>query len=139
MMLRDLNCACGFSVPLRPSFLCGMAVGLTGTKDLFVDWICPHCWVFTRFNAAEVPEREFTSFRPDYERHVFHAFLRCTAEDCDAHITVHTLAEENGNPRLPRMPMAKWKPDKAHARCYRGHPLRVPLKSSGNATVTIDR
>lgn len=130
MILSELRCSCGYSVPLRPSFVNTMALEERGSRERFVDWVCPHCGAGTRLNVAEVPERDFTSATEHYEVPVLHAFLSCTVENCAAHATVHTVAD-NGRPTLP---LEWWK--SVTARCYFGHPARVPLTVSGS-TVTV--
>lgn len=130
MMLREVRCPCGYSVPFRPLSFDGMALEEKGSQKRFVDWVCPSCGGGSRFNAAEVPEREFTDTTEDYQLPVFHAFLRCALEGCAAHVTVHTPAD-NGHPRLSP---EKWKA--VTARCYEGHAARVPLKLVGS-TVTL--
>jgi hypothetical protein len=129
MLLCEVRCSCGYSVSLRPLFFDGMALGEKGSQHRFVDWVCPHCGAGSRFNVAEVPEREFTSATDSYEIAVFHAFLRCAVKGCHAHATVHTLAENEH----PRLPIENWQ---VTARCYEGHPVRVPLKLEGS-TVTL--
>jgi hypothetical protein len=130
MMLCEVRCSCGYSVPLRPSLFADLALEERGSPERFVDWVCCHCGASSRFNPADVPPREFTSATEHYEVPVFHAFLRCTVERCAAHATVHTLSE-NGHPKLP---IEKW--NAVTARCYEGHPVRVPLKLTGS-TVTL--
>lgn len=127
MMLREVRCPCGYSVPFRPLSFDGMALEEKGSQRRFVDWVCPHCGAGSRFDAAEVPEREFTSAREDYQILVFHAFLRCALESCAAHATVHTLAEN----QHPRLSPEKWKA--VTARCYEGHPARVPSELTGSS------
>lgn len=132
MMLCEIGCcSCGYSVPLRPEYVCRIALEERGSPEKFVDWVCPQCGTGRRFNVSELQRREFTSATKHYQVPVFHAFLRCTVERCAAHATVHTLAE-NGHPRLP---IGEWK--SVTARCYDGHPARVPLNVT-RSTLTHD-
>ena len=112
-----------------------MAVHQKGTpKDVvFVDFVCPQCGLGTRHYVSDIPQQGFLSavrYRPP----LFHVDLKCAVQDCQAHTTVHTLAESGKPTAEPKILVPNWK--LVGISCYKGHPIKEPLDRKGAPRVT---
>lgn len=126
-IVKIWECPRGHRTVLLPDDLLRMSQHRKGspTADPFVDFVCPDCGFGTRRLARDLPEI-IVQAPIRYRASLFHADLKCVAEGCSTHATVHTLAESGKPTAGPKKAVPTWKLD--GIRCYEEHPVTVPIE-----------